>query len=106
MYITIKMVYIKNEIGFKYAINLPKVVIIFGSITCEACKKVIKIFLPILKQNYENISFIFVDGDKFPTLADEYNIEYYPTFIYFENSKIKRRTGATNIKDIDKDLFQ
>jgi hypothetical protein len=48
---------------------------------------------------------MFLNGDEFVGTADYYNIEYYPTLVYFENGEEKKRIQSTNIKEIEKALF-
>lgn len=98
--ITIKSSPLKN-----YVRQVDKAVVIFGSTTCSACKKVTGIVVPLLEQVHTDVEFMFMDGDKFEGTADYYNIEYYPTLVYFENGVEKKRIQSTNIKEIEKALF-
>ena len=98
--ITVKSFPLKN-----YTRQFDKAVVIFGSPTCPACKKVTEIIVPLLEQVHTDVEFMFLDGDKFEGTADYYNIEYYPTLVYFENGEEKKRIQSTNIKEIEKALF-
>lgn len=98
--ITIKSSPLKN-----YVRQVDKAVVIFGSITCSACKKVTEIVVPLLEQVHTDVEFMFMDGDRFEGTADYYNIEYYPTMVLFENGVEKKRIQSTNIKEIEKALF-
>ena len=98
--ITVKSFPLKN-----YTRQFDKAVVIFGSPTCPACKKVTEIIVPLLEQVHTDVEFMFMDGDKFEGTADYYNIEYYPTLVYFENGEEKKRIQSTNIKEIEKALF-
>jgi hypothetical protein len=49
---------------------------------------------------------MFLDGDEFVGTADYYNIEFYPTLLYFEYGEEVRRIQSTNIKEIEKTLFK
>ena len=98
--ITIKSSPLKN-----YVRQVDKAVVIFGASTCLACKKVTEIVVPLLEQVHTDVEFMFMDGDKFEGTADYYNIEYYPTLVYFENGVEKKRIQSTNIKEIEKALF-
>ena len=98
--ITVKSFPLKN-----YTRQFDKAVVIFGSPTCPACKKVTEIVVPLLEQVHTDVEFMFLDGDKFEGTADYYNIEYYPTWVYFENGEEKKRIQSTNIKEIEKALF-
>jgi thiol-disulfide isomerase/thioredoxin len=75
--ITVKSSPLKN-----YVRQFDKSVVIFGSPTCSACKKVTEIVIPLLEQVHTDVEFMFMDGDKFEGTADYYNIEYYPTLVY------------------------
>jgi thiol-disulfide isomerase/thioredoxin len=97
--ITVKSFPLKN-----YTRQFDKAVVVFGSPTCSACKKVTEIVVPLLEQVHTDVEFMFLDGDKFEGTADYYNIEYYPT-VYFENGEEKKRIQSTNIKEIEKALF-
>ena len=98
--ITVKSFPLKN-----YTRQFDKAVVVFGSATCSACKKATEIVVPLLEQVHTDVEFMFLDGDKFEGTADYYNIEYYPTLVYFENGEEKKRIQSTNIKEIEKALF-
>jgi thioredoxin 1 len=98
--ITVKSSPLKN-----YTRQFDKSVVVFGSPTCPACKKATEIIVPLLEQVHTDVEFMFMDGDKFEGTADYYNIEYYPTLVYFENGEEKKRIQSTNIKEIEKALF-
>ena len=98
--ITVKSFPLKN-----YTRQFDKAVVVFGSPTCPACKKATEIIVPLLEQVHMDVEFMFLDGDKFEGTADYYNIEYYPTLVYFENGEEKKRIQSTNIKEIEKALF-
>jgi thiol-disulfide isomerase/thioredoxin len=99
--ITIKSLPIQN-----YTKQLDKAIIIFGTPTCSACKKITTIIVPLLEKVYTDITFLFLDGDRFTDTADYYDIEYYPTLIYFEQGIEKKRIQSTSIKEIEKTLFK
>ena len=98
--ITVKSSPLKN-----YTRQFDKSVVVFGFVTCSACKKVTEIIVPLLEQVDTDVEFMFMDGDKFEGTADYYNIEYYPTMVLFENGVEKKRIQSTNIKEIEKALF-
>jgi len=98
--ITVKSFPLKN-----YTRQFDKAVVVFGSPTCPACKKVTGIVVPLLEQVHTDVEFMFLDGDRFEGTADYYNIEYYPTMVLFENGEEKKRIQSTNIKEIEKALF-
>jgi len=99
--ITVKSVPLKN-----YTKQFDKSVVIFGAYTCSACKKLTEIIIPLLEMAHPDVEFMFIDGDEFVGIADYYNIEYYPTLVYFEYGEEVRRVQSTSIKGIEKTLFK
>jgi thiol-disulfide isomerase/thioredoxin len=99
--ITIKSFPLQN-----YTRQVDKAVVIFGSPTCSACRTVTEVVIPLLEQVHTDVEFMFLDGNKFEGTADYYNIEYYPTLVYFENGVEKKRIQSTNIKEIESVLFK
>ena len=99
------MIIIKSSPLKNYTKQFDKTVVVFGSPTCPACKKVTGIVVPLLEQVHTDVEFMFLDGDKFEGTADYYNIEYYPTMVLFVNGVEKKRIQSTNIKEIEKALF-
>jgi thioredoxin 1 len=100
------MIHIKSLPLQNYTRQLEKVVIIFGSQTCDACKKLTTIIIPLLEKVHTDVEFLFLDGDKFNGIADYYQIDYYPTLIYFEQGIEKNRLVSTSIKEIEKTFFK
>lgn len=101
------MINIKSGLVLEYLQNSAwKTVVIFGTAGCTACGKAINIIVPLLEQVHTDVEFYFLDGDKFPNPADLYDIEYYPTFVYFEGGEEKSRIQSTNIKEIESALFK
>jgi thiol-disulfide isomerase/thioredoxin len=100
------MIHVKSFPLQNYTRQVDKAVVIFGSYTCSACRTVTEVVVPLLEQVHTNVEFMFLDGDKFEGTADYYNIEYYPTLVYFENGVEKKRIQSNNIKEIEKTLFK
>ena len=99
--ITVKSSPLKN-----YTRQFDRAVVVFGSPTCSACKKATEIIVPLLEQVHTDVEFMFLDGDRFEGTANYYNIEYYPTLVYFEYGEEVSRIQSTNIKEIEKALFK
>jgi thiol-disulfide isomerase/thioredoxin len=99
--ITIKSFPLQN-----YIRQVEKAVVVFGSTTCPACKKLNEIIVPLLEQVHMDVEFMFLDGDRFESTADYYDIEFYPTLVYFVGGKEKERVQSTNIKEIESKLFK
>jgi thiol-disulfide isomerase/thioredoxin len=101
------MINIKSGLLLGYLTNSAwKTVVMFGAPTCSACKKTTDIVVPLLEQAHTDVEFYFLDGDKFPKIADLFEIEYYPTFIYFEGGEKKRKIQSSNILEIESALFK
>jgi len=99
--ITIKSFPLQN-----YTRQVDKAVVVFGSPTCTACKRVTEVVIPLLEQVHTDVEFMFLDGDKFEGTADYYDVEYYPTLVYFVKGIEKERIQSTNIKEIESKLFK
>jgi len=99
--ITIKSFPLQN-----YTRQVDKAVVVFGSPTCTACKRVTEVVIPLLEQVHTDVEFMFLDGDKFEGTADYYDVEYYPTLVYFVKGIEKERIQSTNIKEIESTLFK
>jgi thiol-disulfide isomerase/thioredoxin len=99
--ITIKSFPLQN-----YTRQVDKAVVVFGSPTCTACKRVTEVVIPLLEQVHTDVEFMFLDGDKFEGTADYYDVEYYPTLVYFVKGIEKERIQSTNIKEIESALFK
>ena len=101
------MINIKSGLLLEYLKNSAwKTVVMFGAPTCSACKKTTDIVVPLIEQVHTDTEFYFLDGDRFPKIADMFEIEYYPTFVYFEGGEEKKRIQSSNIKEIDSTLFK
>ena len=100
------MIHVKSFPLQNYTRQVDKAVVIFGSYTCSACRTVTEVVVPLLERVHTDVEFMFLDGDKFEGTADYYNIEYYPTLVYFENGVEKKRIQSNNIKEIEKTLFK
>ena len=99
--VTIKSTPLKN-----YVRQFDKTVVVFGSYTCSACKKLTEILIPLLELAHTDTEFMFLDGDGFVGTADYYKIEYYPTLVCFEHGEEVSRIQSTNIKEIESALFK
>jgi len=94
------MIHLKSDNLKKYLSVLPKqVVLIFGSPHCNACKQTI----PQIKEQFGNrTSLLYINGDQWEKIADDYEIEFYPTLIIVENGKEKKRIEKDHIKQLTK----
>ena len=96
------MITLKSNNLLNYLEALPsKVLLIFASPTCPACKVVVP---QVEKQVGDQISILYIDGDKWEEIADEYDIEFYPTLILLNEGKEIKRINRVTTKIINKIL--
>lgn len=68
----------------------------FYSPNCKTCKKM-KPFFEYLAKEYPNVSFMTLDANQAPEIANKYEIDKVPTYIAIKNgNEIDRYTGASN----------
>ena len=67
------------------------VLIDFWATWCGPCKMLSPVLEKIDEKFEENLKILKVDIDKFPELANKYNIMSVPTLIFFENGEIVRQ---------------
>jgi len=96
------MITLKSNNLLNYLEALPsKVLLIFASPTCPACQVVVP---QVEKQVGDQISILYIDGDKWEEIADEYDIEFYPTLILLNEGKEIKRINRVTTKIINKIL--
>jgi len=96
------MITLKSSNLDYYISVLPKeLLLIFGSPTCPACKVVIP---QVEKQVGDQMEILYIDGVKWEDIADEYNIEWYPTLILLNEGKEIKRISKVTTKLINKIL--
>lgn len=95
------MINLKSNLLDKYLEVCKKAFVIFGTDTCPYCNEFKKEIATVDKEENDYV-FLFVNGDKFEDLADQYNIEYYPTVIYFKNGKQIKTINKPTIKKLSK----
>jgi thiol-disulfide isomerase/thioredoxin len=68
----------------------------FYSPNCKTCKKM-KPFFEYLAKEYPIITFMTLDTNQAPEIANKYEIDRVPTYLALKNEKeIDRYTGASN----------
>lgn len=91
-----------NNLAYYLSVLPRELLIIVGSPTCPLCTKMV----PQIEEKLgDRIEILYIDGDKWEDIADQYDIEYYPTLILLEDGKeVKRidRVNSKNIKNIMK----
>ena len=92
------MITLKSSNLEYYLSVLPsEVLLIFASPTCPLCREMVP---QIEKQLGDQIEILYIDGDKWENIADQYNIDYYPTLILLEEGKEINRIDRVNSKNI------
>lgn len=94
------MITLKSDNLDYYLEALPnKLLLIFASPTCPACKVVVP---QIEKQVGDKIEILYIDGDKWGKIADQYNIEFYPTVILLKDKIEVRRLNKVTDNSLNK----
>ena len=71
--------------------SLSPIIVDFFASCCGPCKMLSPVLEKIDEKFGENLKILKVDIDKFPELANKYNIMSVPTLIFFENGEIVRQ---------------
>jgi|TARA_Y100000768_G_C23779660_1_gene587372 thiol-disulfide isomerase/thioredoxin len=92
------MVILKSNNLPTYLAMIPKCLVMVGADTCPSCRKVKK----ELGSIGESIEILYIDGDRWDNIADELKVEYYPTFIYYEDTIEIKRVQSNKLNVIKK----
>jgi thioredoxin 1 len=84
--------------------EIPVVVDVYAD-WCGHCKKVAPIFFSLSEEKEGEIKFVKLNVDVAPSLADQLEVEAYPTFIFYKDGKIVGRSGAMDKNGFNK-MFQ
>ena len=71
--------------------SISPIIVDFFASWCGPCKMLSPVLEKIDEKFGENLKILKVDIDKFPELANKYNIMSVPTLIFFENGEIVRQ---------------
>ena len=77
----------------------PKVVIQYGASWCGNCKLIKPKFKKLAQEN-PNLTFIYVDAEKFPKSRQYANVNNLPTFAGFINTNLVNQTQGNKIEVI------
>ena len=92
------MVILKSNNLPTYLAMIPKCLVMVGADTCPSCRKIKKELESIGK----SIEILYIDGDRWDNIADELKVEYYPTFIYYEDTIEIKRVQSNKLNVIKK----
>jgi len=77
--------------------NNKLIVIDFYAIWCGPCKTIAP-FVHRLSVKFPHVTFLKVDVEKFPVIAEKYNVNAMPTFVFLKNRlKIDELKGANTV---------
>jgi thioredoxin 1 len=100
------LISIENSQDFYEAISkYENVVVDFYADWCGPCKMMEPILLD-LSETIKTITFVKINVDTMPSLADAYQIQSVPTIIIFKNKLIRgRNSGFMSKKKIEEFLY-
>lgn len=83
----------KSELDLKD--GLPTVIDFYAT-WCNPCKQIEPVFEELEQKYSDKINFMRVDVDKQPEIAQEYNVQAMPTFVFLgaDDNEIERITGS------------
>ncbi|KAG6776520.1 hypothetical protein POTOM_020033 [Populus tomentosa] len=67
------------------------IVVDFTASWCPPCKMIAPIFAELAKK-FPNVTFLKVDVDELKTVAEEWNVDAMPTFIFLKDGKLVDKT--------------
>ena len=83
--------------------SLNQVVVDFHAEWCGPCKR-IKPQIEQFSQKYTRVIFLAVDVDQHSGLAEKYNVEAMPTFIFIANKNQFASVVGANVKKIEEQI--
>lgn len=90
-----------NNLSYYISVLPSEVLLLFASPTCPLCKEIVP---QIIKQLGDQIEVLYIDGNKWENIADQYDIDYYPTLILLKDGNEINRINKVNKKSILKIL--
>jgi thioredoxin 1 len=90
-----------NNLSYYISVLPSEVLLLFASPTCPLCKEIVP---QIIKQLGDQIEVLYIDGNKWENIADQYDIDYYPTLILLKDGNEINRINKVNKKLILKIL--
>lgn len=95
------MLTIKSDLILSYLQRIDKTLLMVGSEGCIACKK-LKPQIHDIQDKYPDITFVYMEGNKYTESSDYLDITHFPTLIYFEGVIEKNRMIGSDINKIIK----
>jgi len=80
-----------------------RVVIDFFADWCGPCKKIAPEYEK-LSQKYADIVFLKIDADESDKLAESFNINALPTFLFLNKGNIVKRLEGANLVELTKNV--
>lgn len=74
----------ENELSNILAEEKGKTVLLFSADWCSDCR-FIEPLLPEIEEKYQNITFIYIDRDKFIDVCVQYDVFGIPSFLAFDD---------------------
>lgn len=96
------MIYINDESDIKLS---GLVAIKFSAVWCQPCKRLDTILVKMEKE-FENVKIYSLDIDKFPNIAQKYQIRSLPTLVFFNNNKECERIIGLNPTEQVRKVFK
>jgi thiol-disulfide isomerase/thioredoxin len=77
-----------------------KVMVQYGASWCGNCK-MIKPKFKRLSESNEDITFVYVDAEKYPNSRKLAEVSNLPTFAYFESGELKGQAMGTKFEKVE-----
>lgn len=90
-----------NNLDYYLSVLPSEVLLIFASPTCPLCREIVP---QVEKKLGDQIEMLYIDGDKWEGIADQYDIDYYPTLILLRDGKEINRIDKVKENSIIKIL--
>lgn len=76
----------ETELTTILSVKKGKTVLLFSADWCPDCR-FIEPFLPEIEEKYQDITFVYVDRDKFIDICVQYDVFGIPSFLAFDDGK-------------------